>query len=342
MIWRRLMSAIDRQGPLHGNVLDTSAMRSNLIEVYSQERSNAVECSVIVPIYNGARFLSDSIPAVLGQSDIICDILISDDCSEDGSLDAVLGWVKRYSGPHNVRVYRTSRPAVCEHMPLLVAASRSDRIIQAHQDDVSDPRRARVLTSALTGEVKLVTSVARLRTAAGVKEPSSDAIESLRKKASFKAFLRRSRGVMAGARYGMHRDIFRCFPALSWDYLSHGHDVLLHIRAHMIGRCEIVYEPLLTIGVHPDQGSFQLFDKQDQATRDFDFALRRLAILKAARADLDFAHAAGFVDAERRQTIDKRLNEARRYFVDALVTNRELAIQRGFRLSWTRRVGRLG
>lgn len=316
-------------------------MRSHLIEVYSQERSAEAECSIVVPIYNGSRFLPDSIPSVLGQDEIICDILISDDCSEDGSLDAVLGWVRRYSGPHSVRVYRTSEPAVSEHTPLLVRASRSNRIIQAHQDDISEPGRARVLASALTGKVKLVTSVARVRTATNVKEPSAKAIESIRENANFSALLVRGRGVIRGACYGMHRDIFQSFPALSWDYLSHGHDILLYIRAHMIGRYEIIYSPLLTVGEHPEQGWNQLIDRQDPATATFDFALRRLGILRAAQADLDFAHTAGFVDAGRRQTIDKQLNEARQYFVDTLVTNRELAIQRGFRLCWTRRVGRL-
>jgi hypothetical protein len=227
-------------------------------------------------------------------------------------------------------------------MPLLVAASRCDRIIQAHQDDVSDPGRARALASALTGEVKLVTSVARIGTDTGVKEPSEKSIETLRENADFGALLVNGRGVIRGACYGMHRDLFRCFPPLSWDYLSHGHDILLCIRAHIIGRSEIIYSPLLTVGEHSKRGFYQLIDWQDSATRDFDFALRRLAILKAAQADLHFAHAAGFVDAAGRQRIDNQLNEIRQHFLDVLVANRELAIQRGFRLSWTRRAGRLG
>jgi hypothetical protein len=139
----------------------------------------------------------------------------------------------------------------------------------------------------------------------------------------------------------MHRDLFECFPPLSWDYLSNGHDVLLHIRAHIIGRCEIIFSPLLTVGEHPGRALYQLIDSQDQATSTFDFALRNLAILRVAQADLDFAHTAGLIDAERRQAIGNALNDVREYLVDALVTNRELAIKRGFRLGWARRVGRL-
>jgi GT2 family glycosyltransferase len=335
------MSAIKRGTSVRSHS-GGGAMRSRLIEVYSREGSAEAECSVIVPVYNGARFLADSIAAVFAQTDIICDILMSDDCSEDGSLDAILGLAKSYSGTHSIRVYRTSEPAVCEHMPLLVAASRSDRIIQAHQDDVSDPGRARALAAALTGDVKLVTSIARTRTGKRVTEPAAKDLEILRNNANLAALLGHGRGVISGACYGMHRDIFRCFPALSRDYLSHGHDVLLHIRARMIGDCRIVYSPLLTIGDHPDRGYYQLVDRQSPATTAFDYSLRRLAILRTARSELDIAHTSGLVDDERKQSIGKVLDDAREHFLDTLITSREVAIRRGFRLSWIKRAGRLG
>ena len=69
-----------------GSPLEVRAMRSRLVEIWSREGSAEPDCSVIVPVYDGARFLAQSIPAVLAQSDIVCDILISDDCSSDSSL----------------------------------------------------------------------------------------------------------------------------------------------------------------------------------------------------------------------------------------------------------------
>jgi hypothetical protein len=317
-------------------------MRSRLVEVYAQERSGGADCSIVVPIYNGARFLRRSIPAVLGQADIVCDILISDDCSEDGSLDVVLRLVKAYSGPHGVRVFRTSEPAVCEHMPLLVAESRSSRIIQAHQDDVSDPKRARALASTLSGKVKLVTSASRIRSGRHVREPTAQTLAFLRNNANFPTLLANGWGLIRGAAYGMHRDIFERFPPLSWDYLSHGHDMLLYVRAHVLGRCRIIFSPLLTIGDHPDRGYYQLVDRQDSATTAFDAALRILAVLRTARSELDLAWEAGLVEQARKTVIEAQLDETRRYALEKLVTNRELAIRRGFRLSWTRRAGRLG
>lgn len=311
-------------------------MRTELIEVYDQVRSDRPDCSIVVPIYNGAQFLRESIGSVIGQTGLACEILISDDCSDDGSLEEVLAIIRSYAGPHSIRVYRTAAPAIVDNMPLLVNASSTDCIIQAHQDDISDPDRAVTLLRRLKGRAKLVTSVARLRKAGVVSQPSAAAIEKLRTSATFTALVHNGQGVVSGARYAMHRDLFRLFPQLSGEHLSHGHDVLLYIRAKMLGACKIVRRPIITIGDHPDRGGHQLFDRQDLATRGFDFALRRLVILSVALKDLAHVAAAGAVTVERARRVEARLVEMRTAFLDALVANREEAIGRGFKLTWTR------
>jgi len=310
-------------------------MKNRLIEVHGQERAGPFDCSIAVPVYNGADFLADALAAVFDQRDVTCDIVISDDCSSDDSPDVILNTVKAYSGPHSVRVYRTASPAVVEHMTLLVEASRSDRIIQAHQDDVSYPGRARILVDALKGKTRLATSIARVSSPKGVTEPSEAEIEALRRNDKFKAYLRKGQGVMGGARYGMHRDIYDRFPRLSRDHLTHGHDILLHIRAKMLGACKVIYRPLLTIGDHPGRGSYILFDNQDEATWQFDYALRRIVILTVALRDLAHLRAAGGIAPERADRIQRDIEDARQSFVEPLSDNRELALKRGYRLGWT-------
>ena len=312
-------------------------MRSELVEVHEQARPGTPDCSIVVPVFNGAAFLRESLPAVLGQTGLVCEILVSDDCSTDGSLDEILAIVRSYAGPHSVRVYRTSVPAVVDNMPLLAAASRSDCIIQAHQDDVSDPDRALVLRTRMKKGTMLVTSVARVRKDGRVTRPTPDALAKLDAGSSLKALIANGQGVIAGARYAMHRDLFRQFPALSGEHLSHGHDVLLFIRAKILGAMRIVRRPIITIGDHPARGSHQLFDRQDSSTRGFDFALRRVVILSVALKDLAHATAAGRLPEERSRKLEARLLESRQTFFDALVAHREQAIRRGFKLTWTKR-----
>lgn len=311
-------------------------MRTELIEVYDQVRQDPPDCSIVVPVYNGVRFLRESLVSVIGQTGIVCEILISDDGSDDGSLEEVLAIIRPYAGPHSIRVYRTSAPAIVDNMPLLVHASRTDCIIQAHQDDVSDPDRAFTLRRRLKGRAKLVTSVARTRKAGVVSGPSAATMAKLRAGTTFKGLVENGQGVISGARYAMHRDLFQLFPPLSGEHLSHGHDVLLYVRAKMLGACKIIRRPIITIGDHPGRGSRQLFDRQDAATRGFDFALRRLVILSVALRDLAHVVATGAITAERAERIGARLAAMRAAYLDALVANREAAIGRGFRLAWTK------
>jgi len=42
--------------------------------------------SVLLPVYNGARFLSEAIESILAQSYDNFELLIADDCSGDDSL----------------------------------------------------------------------------------------------------------------------------------------------------------------------------------------------------------------------------------------------------------------
>ncbi|MCB1501520.1 MAG: glycosyltransferase [Bauldia sp.] len=309
-------------------------MNSHLIEVHGQERAGPFDCSIAVPVYNGARFLHDALASVFDQKDVSCDVIISDDCSSDDSPDIILKVVKAYTGPHSIRVYRTASPAVVEHMTLLVDASRTDRVIQAHQDDISYPGRARILVDALQGKTKLVTSVARVGSQTGATEPTEAELASLRSKDTFRDFLRSGQGVMGGARYGMHRDIYDRFPKLSHDHLTHGHDILLHIRAKMLGACKVIYRPLLTIGDHPDRGSYKMFDNQDEATWQFDFALRRIVILTVALRDLAHLRAMDGIASDRADHLREYIEEARQFFVEQLSDKRELALKRGYRLAW--------
>ncbi|RYG46356.1 MAG: glycosyltransferase, partial [Chitinophagaceae bacterium] len=45
------------------------------------------EISVILPVYNGMKYLSEAVASVLTQKDANLELLIIDDCSDDGSRE---------------------------------------------------------------------------------------------------------------------------------------------------------------------------------------------------------------------------------------------------------------
>lgn len=88
--------------------------------------------SVALPVYNGVRYLRESIDSVLGQTFEDFELLICDDCSRDGSLDLI--------GSYNdsrIRVIRNqSNKGLFATLNVLIGEARGDFIRFWAQDDV--------------------------------------------------------------------------------------------------------------------------------------------------------------------------------------------------------------
>jgi glycosyltransferase involved in cell wall biosynthesis len=70
------------------------------------------------------------------------EILLSDDCSTDGTFEIIQDVVKGYSGQHNVVVNRNNRNlGLSEHANRIMELATGELIIAADGDDVSDPQR---------------------------------------------------------------------------------------------------------------------------------------------------------------------------------------------------------
>ena len=105
-------------------------------------RSNALHYSVFVLSYNQEAFVGDAIRSVLAQECDPVEIIISDDCSIDGTFDSIRAAVQGYDGPHNIQVRRnTENLGLVAHINLIVELASGDVIIPAYGDDISLPTR---------------------------------------------------------------------------------------------------------------------------------------------------------------------------------------------------------
>lgn len=310
-----------------------------LAKLFERRGQGPLDCSILYPAWNGAEFIRESLPSVLAQQDVRAEILVSDDCSDDASLDAIMELVAGYRGPHDVVVFKTASRAEFEHLPSLVPQASSDLLIQAHQDDVSYPERARTLLDAFRRGAHLATSVARWKKDGKVFPPPDEALAKVSRFKTFEPFLYDNHGVMIGSRFAMHADLFRLFPPLERAYLTGGLDILLPIRAFMLGEVRYIKKPLLTCGMHRNRWSYRLWDMQNGHTEAFGKALRRLAVFERALAELEQGREAGHVAEERHATLLAWLTRARLRVLEALVRAREQLVGDGFELSWKNRRG---
>jgi len=94
------------------------------------------EVSVIVPIYNGSAYLTETLNSLLSQTCANIELLAIDDGSTDASSDIV-----RSMKDDRVRLIRTENFGLCHALNLGITEARAPFIARSDQDDISDPKR---------------------------------------------------------------------------------------------------------------------------------------------------------------------------------------------------------
>ena len=97
-----------------------------------------MKISVVIPVYNGERFLPEAIESVLGQSHRDFEVLLVDDGSTDGSR----GIMQRYAqSDARVRFITQENRGRCEAANRGLEEARFDWVARLDADDVFLPRK---------------------------------------------------------------------------------------------------------------------------------------------------------------------------------------------------------
>ena len=97
--------------------------------------------SVILPVFNGRRFLLDSVRSVLAQSLPPCELIVVDDGSTDGSLAELEGFLERMpAAPFPVRVLRQANAGQSAARNLAARQAEGEYLAFLDQDDQWHPQ----------------------------------------------------------------------------------------------------------------------------------------------------------------------------------------------------------
>jgi glycosyltransferase involved in cell wall biosynthesis len=99
--------------------------------------------------YNQEAYICEAVEAAFAQVYNPLEIIISDDCSSDGTFEKILDLVNNYSGIHTIRCNRNVRNlGLSGHVNLVNELARGELIIVAAGDDISLPDRVRTIVDA--------------------------------------------------------------------------------------------------------------------------------------------------------------------------------------------------
>jgi glycosyltransferase involved in cell wall biosynthesis len=100
--------------------------------------------SVVIPVYNTARFLAETVESVLAQTYTIWELILVDDGSTDGSAAIALEYAARYPGRvHYLEHPGHSNMGMCTSRNLGIQRSQGEYVALLDSDDVWLPHKLR-------------------------------------------------------------------------------------------------------------------------------------------------------------------------------------------------------
>lgn len=197
--------------------------------------------------YNQEEYIREAVESALAQDYEPLEIIISDDYSSDGTVDAIRETVSSYSGPHAVTINVNEKNlGLINHVNKVVSMCSGRLIVVAAGDDISHNSRAATLTNIFINsetEPLLIHSpvekISKEGHSIGLKYPplkSSSDIKSISKISEINS-------VYIGASAAWNKKLFEIYGPIK--YPAAYEDIVLGTRAAMMNGLAYCSSPLL-------------------------------------------------------------------------------------------------
>lgn len=229
-----------------------------------------------VMAYRQEALVREAIESAFAQTWSPLEIILSDDCSPDGTFRIMEEMAAAYDGPHKVILNRNqANLGVCGHLDQIMALASGAFVVQNAGDDVSAPQRAARLLEAWLASgrrAKLIHSRALLigadGTPRGFKDPSPRLLADPSARGILKGHL-----YALGAACGWDRALWDVFGPLGPDLGVE--DTVLPLRAALLGEVAHLPEPLVSWR----EGGLSWHSRETTTGRDYMFG-GRLKVLR--------------------------------------------------------------
>jgi glycosyltransferase involved in cell wall biosynthesis len=216
--------------------------------------------SIVLLCYRDAEFIKTSVQSALAQTHP-CNIIISNDASDDGTYETAQRLASAYSGIHKVSVRRNAQnTGVAGHVNTVLPLIQDDILVMMAGDDISNENRVAKLLSIFTNNPKVMAVGSdfqpidsegkpcplNLRVQAGVMQ-----LEDFKRNSSLTSIV--------GATLAFRREVFASFGPL----LGPIEDNSLTLRAALLGECFISPDKLVQYRQHTNSVSAGVFARNE-------------------------------------------------------------------------------
>jgi glycosyltransferase involved in cell wall biosynthesis len=237
------------------------------------------EVSILVPIYNGSAFLSETLESLLSQTFRDFELL----AINDGSTDNSSGIVRSFRD-QRIRLIEKKNGGLCDALNAGIAEAKAPWVARCDQDDISFPERLERQVQVMKDRPKAIGLFA-YTTKFGSKHRWSNADKVVMAPGEVKVFEPMKDGCLLGSTMFMQTAAIRSaggfrqayYPADDWD---------LELRLAQAGTVLVLREPVVAYRFHGSANTYRLFaDMQEKRRWAEDSYLRRMESLPELTLD---------------------------------------------------------
>ena len=288
-----------------------------------------VQATFFLITYNQEKYIREAVEGAFAQTYSPMEIVISDDCSTDGTFRIIEEMCEKYGGQHKIVVNRNSRNlGLIGHINKITALSSGELIICAAGDDISLPHRTEKVVErylATDRRASLIHSSVYLIDIAGnrvgMRHPP---VISHAKNGMSIEDMAVSGALINGATASFTRKIEETFGLIKYSNCIE--DLVMGFRSALTGSLEYIAEPLILY--RHEAGMSAGFDFRNQT---YDLSLKKrirdqeifLAVLAQRIEDLrkiGKVDLLPLVQSKRFEVLLRRTVLARHYRVVKLIS----------------------
>jgi glycosyltransferase involved in cell wall biosynthesis len=218
--------------------------------------------------YKQEPFIREAVEAALAQDYSPLEIILTDDCSPDGTFQIMEELVAAYDGPHAIVLNRNpANVGLTSSVNEVMRRARGELIVVAGGDDVSLPHRTRTMAEAWVRGGKRDCSLFS----------SFEVIDPLGSHLRWERFERQrwmedsdqrvlGKVLIVGPTHCWSRALFNRYGDIGFEAVNE--DTIIQFRASLQGGLDVVSESLVKYRLHPTNSSNLADGIDDPRTRE--------------------------------------------------------------------------
>lgn len=240
--------------------------------------------TVLLLCYRDAAYIRDAIAGALAQT-VPCEIIVSNDASDDGTFEIAQELIAGYIGPHRVSVRRNERNlGVAAHVNAAVPLASHGIVVMMAGDDIAHPDRVESLLRIFDASPEAMIAGSDVVGIDSEGRPAGEGSRQYPTRFGLDYYVRAGRLIsLMGAALAFRREVFDRFGPL----LGPIEDNALSLRGALLGDCVYLPRPLLQYRRHTGSVSSGVFARDEPRAVAFRRRYERTtAFYRGTAADL--------------------------------------------------------